>query len=237
MRAIVLAGGKGTRLRPYTTLIPKPLVPIGGKYSILEILIMQLKNQGFTHVTLAVNHLSNLIMAYFGDGGKWGINIDYSIEEFELSTIGPLTLIHDLPNNFLVINGDILCDLEYGKFLQAHAERSSEVTVASFVRTINSEFGVLESDAHDFLTGFKEKPIYSFQVSMGVYAINRCIVDSLSVGQKYGFDNLMHDSLIIGRKVSLHKFSGFWLDIGRPSDYDYANENHLELFNKIGVPA
>src|SRR5918993_2681395 len=108
MRAIVLAGGKGTRLYPYTTLIPKPLVPLGGKFSILEIIIMQLKQAGFTHITLAVNHLSQLIMAYFGDGSRLGVTLDYSLEEAELSTIGPLTLIDDLPENFLVMNGDIL---------------------------------------------------------------------------------------------------------------------------------
>ena len=114
MRAIIMAGGQGTRLRPYTTLIPKPLVPLGGKYAILEVVLHQLKTAGFDHITIAVNHLAHLITAYFGDGSRLGLKIDYSFEDAPLSTIGPLTLIEDLPENFLVMNGDILCDLDYG---------------------------------------------------------------------------------------------------------------------------
>ena len=117
MRAIILAGGKGTRLKPYTTLIPKPLVPIGGKYSILEIILKQLKNSGFTEVTIAVNHLSQLIISYFGDGSKYGLSIDYSLEEDELSTIGPLTLIENLPESFLVMNGDIFTTMNFRNFV------------------------------------------------------------------------------------------------------------------------
>src|SRR5215203_6372838 len=122
MRAVILAGGKGTRLLPYTTLIPKPLVPLGGRYSILEVILMQLKKFGFTRITLAVNHLSHLIISYFGDGARLGVQLDYSLEEGELSTIGPLTLIDDLPENFLVMNGDILCDLNYRDFFESHLQ-------------------------------------------------------------------------------------------------------------------
>ncbi|MBC7202271.1 MAG: nucleotidyltransferase family protein, partial [Pusillimonas sp.] len=147
MRAVILAGGKGTRLRPYTTLIPKPLVPLGGKYSILEVVINQLKDCGFNHITLAVNHLSNLIMAYFGDGSKHGIRIDYSVEETELSTIGPLTLIDDLPEDILVMNGDILCNLDYGQFLKQHINKGYKVSVSSFKRDTKIDFGVLKYDS------------------------------------------------------------------------------------------
>src|SRR5258706_10706877 len=130
MRAVILAGGRGTRLRPFTTLIPKPLVPLGGRYSILEIVLMQLAKAGFTHVTLAVNHLSNLIKAYFGEGSQWNIKIDYSLEDRPLSTIGPLTLIHDLPETFLVMNADILCDLDSARFFREHGESGTEVSVS-----------------------------------------------------------------------------------------------------------
>ena len=147
MRAIVLAGGKGTRLRPYTTLIPKPLVPLGGKYSILEIILLQLSKAGFTHVTLAVNHLSHLIMAYFGDGARFGLKLDYSIEESELSTIGPLTLIPDLPEDFLVMNGDILCDLDYSAFYRQHVQTQSKVSVSAYRREVKIDFGVLKYEA------------------------------------------------------------------------------------------
>lgn len=235
MRAIVMAGGKGTRLRPYTTLIPKPLVPLGGKYSILEIVIMQLSRAGFTHITMAVNHLSHLIMAYFGDGSRFGLKIDYSIEEDELSTIGPLTLIDDLPENFLVMNGDILCDLDYGKFFSTHVQKNSQVSVSTYRRHVKVDFGVLKYDDSGHLTAFQEKPSYDFDVSMGIYCLNRSVVDKLPKKKAYGFDKLMLDSLATGKTVNIEPFNGYWLDIGRPDDYEYANENFAALSEKLGI--
>ncbi len=235
MRAIILAGGKGTRLRPYTTLIPKPLVPLGGEYSILEIIIMQLAKSGFTHITLAVNHLSQLIMAYFGDGERLGVKIDYSLEEGELSTIGPLTLIDDLPENFLVMNGDILCDLNYKTFFDAHVNANSRISVSAFRREVKIDFGVLRYGEDGRLNEFQEKPEYDFDVSMGIYCINRSVIEALPRGEKYGFDNLMIDSLANKQPIDIRPFSGYWLDIGRPDDYEYADENFTELSAKLGI--
>lgn len=235
MRAIILAGGKGTRLRPYTTLIPKPLVPIGGQYSILEIVIMQLKRQGFSHITLAVNHFSNLIMAYFGDGSRLGVKIDYSLEEKELSTIGPLRLIKDLPKDFLVMNGDILCDLNFKTFFDKHIQNKNKISVSSYQRKVNVDFGVLEYDQKGHLVEFKEKPTYEFDVSMGIYCINRSIIEELPKDIAYGFDNLMTDSLAKKQNVNIYPFSGYWLDIGRPDDYQYADENFYVLSAKLGI--
>ena len=235
MRAIILAGGKGTRLRPYTTLIPKPLVPLGGEYSILEIIIMQLSKSGFTHITLAVNHLSQLIMAYFGDGERLGVKIDYSLEEGELSTIGPLTLIDDLPENFLVMNGDILCDLNYKTFFDAHVDAGSRISVSAFRREVKIDFGVLRYDESGRLNEFQEKPEYDFDVSMGIYCINKSVIDALPRGEKYGFDNLMIDGLAKDEPIDIRPFSGYWLDIGRPDDYEYADENFSELSAKLGI--
>ena len=236
MRAIILAGGKGTRLRPYTTLIPKPLVPLGGKYSILEIILMQLKRDGFTHVTLAVNHLSQLIMAYFGDGSRLGIKLDYSLEEGELSTIGPLTLIDDLPDNFLVMNGDILCDLDYRKFYDHHVATDGQISVSAYRRQVKIDFGVLRYNEERQLTGFDEKPSYDFDVSMGIYCINRKVIEALPRGKAYGFDTLMVDGLANKGRIDIRPFSGYWLDIGRPDDYEYADENFAELAVKLGIP-
>lgn len=229
MRAIILAGGKGTRLRPYTSLIPKPLVPLGGKYSILEIVLMQLARAGFTHVTLAVNHLANLIMAYFGDGSRWGIKLDYSLEEQPLSTIGPLTLIDDLPEDFLVMNGDILCDLDYRQFFDEHVERGSDVSVAVYRRAVEVDFGVLRYDENQMLTSFEEKPSYGIHVSMGIYILNRRVPNELARGTAYGFDNLMLDRIEQQRPVWVRPFEGYWLDIGRPDDYQEADENFAEI--------
>jgi NDP-sugar pyrophosphorylase family protein len=235
MRAIILAGGKGTRLRPYTTLIPKPLVPLGGKYSILEIIILQLREAGFLDITLAVNHLSHLIMAYFGDGSRLGVHISYSLEEGELSTIGPLTLIDDLPESFLVMNGDILCDLNYRAFFDAHLAAGSEISVAAFRRHVKVDFGVLGYNPSGKLESFQEKPEYDFDVSMGIYCINRSVIQGLPRGQKYGFDNLMMDSLAANKSIDIRPFNGYWLDIGRPDDYEYADTNFNELAARLGI--
>jgi len=235
MRAIILAGGKGTRLRPYTTLIPKPLVPLGGKYSILEVIIMQLAKNGFKHITLAVNHLSNLIMAYFGDGSRLGVKIDYSLEEGELSTIGPLTLINDLPDDFLVMNGDILCDLDYKSFFDAHKNGNNLISVSSYRREVKIDFGVLRYDENGYLEEFQEKPKYDFDVSMGIYCINRSVIEALPKAAKYGFDNLMIDGLAKKQKINIIPFPGYWLDIGRPDDYEYADENFTQLLSKLGL--
>lgn len=236
MRAVIMAGGKGTRLRPFTTLIPKPLVPLGGKYSILEIVIMQLAQAGFSHVTLAVNHLSRLIMAYFGDGARFGVRIDYSLEEEDLGTIGPLTILNDLPENFLVMNGDILCDLDYKKFFETHVMKGSQVSVSAYRRKVTIDFGVLRYDGACRLTSFEEKPTYSFDVSMGIYCINRSVIASLPRGRKYGFDSLMIDGLANGQVISIEPFCGSWLDIGRPDDYQYADEHFGDLSAKLNIP-
>lgn len=234
MRAVILAGGKGTRLRPYTTFIPKPLVPIGGEMPILELIIRQLVNEGFDHITIAVNHLSELIMAFFQDGKKWGIQIDYSIEDLPLGTIGPLSLIEDLPENFLVMNGDILSDISYSTVLRNHITSNASVTVCSFKRKSKIDFGVLEINANSEITNFIEKPVYNFLVSMGIYALSKSVVQSLEKGKSYGFDDLMLDGIRENKKYRSFVYEGFWLDIGRPEDYDYCNENYDTIKEKFG---
>lgn len=235
MRAIILAGGKGIRLRPYTTLIPKPMVPLGGRMSILEVVLNQLAQSGFTHVTLAVNHLAHLIMAYFGDGKRWRLKLDYSLEEEPLSTIGPLTLIDDLPDNFLVMNGDILCDLNYRRFFERHVEANADVSVSVYKRETKIDFGVLKYDENLVLREFQEKPTYSFDVSMGIYCLSRRVVEKLPRGSVYGFDNLMLDGIRNGVNIKINPFDGYWLDIGRPDDYEYADKNFDKLSVKLGI--
>ena len=235
MRAIILAGGKGIRLRPYTTLIPKPMVPLGGKVSILEVVLQQLAQSGFTHVTLAVNHLSHLIMAYFGDGSRWGLKLDYSLEDEPLSTIGPLTLIDDLPENFLVMNGDILCNLNYRKFFEGHVNANADVSVSVYKRDSKIDFGVLKYDENMILREFQEKPVYSFDVSMGIYCLSRRIVEKLPRGGVYGFDNLMLDGIRNNTNIKINPFDGYWLDIGRPDDYEYADQNFDQLSVMLGI--
>lgn len=229
MRAVILAGGKGTRLKPYTTLIPKPLVPLGGEMAILEIVIQQLKHCGFNHLTLAINHLANLVRAYIGDGSKWGIKVDYSLEDKPLNTIGPLTLIEDLPENFLVMNGDILSNLNYGEFLKNHEKQKALISVSTCKRESKIDFGVIRYDQTQTLTEFIEKPTYQFDVSMGIYALNRSVIQNLPKAQSYGFDHLMIDAIKKSNQVRIQPFTGFWLDIGRPEDYEYADHHFTEI--------
>jgi NDP-mannose synthase len=217
-RAIILAGGKGTRLRPYTVVLPKPLMPIGD-YPILEVIIRQLIYYNFSHITLAVNHQADLIRTFFGNGEKWGINIDYSLEEKPLSTMGPLRLIQELPEDFLIMNGDILTDLDYGAFLDQHIRSKNIFTIASFQREQRSEYGVLEIDENQKLYGFKEKPTILYNVSMGIYAANRGVLSYIPENVAYGFDNLMIDLIRQGNPASVARHNGYWLDIGRPDDY------------------
>ena len=229
MHAVILAGGKGVRLRPYTTALPKPLVPIGERYAILEIVLRQLADQGFRTVTLAINHLGALIRAFVGDGSQWGLRVDYIEETVPLSTVGPLFGIKDrLPEQFLVMNGDVLTDLDYGDLLHSHALSNTPLTVATYVRTVKIDFGVLAVESNK-LKGFTEKPTYSYRVSMGVYGMSRSTLEPYPAGLAFGFDQLVLDLLDREDFPTSYPFDGYWLDIGRPEDYDEANRNFAKL--------
>ena len=232
MRAVILAGGKGTRLAPYTTTLPKPLVPVGDR-SILDIVLQQLKRAGVTRVTLAVSHLAHLIMAYFGDGSRWGLKVDYSLEDKPLSTIAPLKLIKDLPEEFFVMNGDVLTDLDFAGLYEHHLAEKAEITVSTFERDVNINFGVLQGDSENRVVAFEEKPTYHFSVSMGVYVMSRRLLDIVPDGQAFGFDHLMLACIKEKRKAILYPHRGYWLDIGRPTDYAEANDKIDMLMKKI----
>ncbi len=227
-RAVILAGGKGTRLRPYTVVLPKPLMPVG-EYPILEVIVKQLAYFGFTHITMAVNHQAEIIQAFFGNGKKWRIQIDYSLEDKPLSTMGPLKLIKNLPQDFLVMNGDILTDLDFKAFYDNHVQSGNLFTVSAHRRELRSEYGVLRVDDNSRLIGFEEKPVIPYIVSMGIYMVNREVLERIPDGQAYGFDNLMLDLINKEKAVSVKKFNGYWLDIGRPDDYMQAIEEFERL--------
>ena len=171
--------------------------------------------------------------AYFGDGKKWGVLIDYSLEDKPLNTIGPLTLIRDLPENFLVMNSDVLCDLDYKKFYREHVKSGSPISVAVCLRKSVIDFGILKYDARNYLMEFHEKPEHSFDVCMGIHCFKRSFIEKIPKGRPYGFDQLMLDSIRNGDKVHIHKHGGFWLDIGRTEDYQYADEHYAEIKKKL----
>jgi NDP-sugar pyrophosphorylase family protein len=221
---VILAGGKGTRLRPYTTSLPKPLVPIGDEHSILEIVLRQLAASRFTSATLAIGHLGQLVRAYVRDGSQWGIDVEYAEEDVPLGTIGPLLPILDrLPKNFLVMNGDVLTDLDYGALFERHLESGTPLTVAAYRRQISIDFGVLDLNATK-IVGFVEKPTIEHHVSMGVYAMSRSALAAYPPGKSFGFDDLVLDLINEDRAPDFFPFDGYWRDIGRPEDYDAAND-------------
>jgi NDP-sugar pyrophosphorylase family protein len=224
MHAVILAGGKGVRLRPYTTRLPKPLVPIGDEHSIMEIVLSQLSQCGFDRVTLAIGHLGELIRSYFGDGGRCGVHLDYSLpEEVPLGTMGPVLQILDrLPEEFLVMNGDVLTDLDYADLMRQHRESDAPLTVATYQRQARIDYGVLTTkDGH--VVKFTEKPTIDYRVSMGVYACSKPTLASYTPGLPFGFDELVLDMLARGTPPQAYAFEGHWFDIGRPDEYDRVN--------------
>jgi NDP-sugar pyrophosphorylase family protein len=234
-RAVILAGGKGTRLKPYTITFPKPLVPVG-EMPILEIVIRQLKAAGFSHVTMAVGHLAELMMAYFGDGSKWGIEIEYSREEKSLGTVGPLALIEDLPEVFLVMNGDVLTTLPYADFYDYHVNSGAEITIACHRCNTQIDLGVIEFDGRLEVTGYREKPVLPYDVSMGVYLFNRSVLETFQAGDYVDFPTVVQTLIGQGKPVKVYISDSEWLDIGRPDDYAEASERFEELRDQFLPP-
>ena len=226
--AVIMCGGKGTRLYPYTVSLPKPLLPVGDK-PILEIILEQLRSHGFRKVILAVNHQADIIKSYFGEGEKYGIDLSYSLEREPLSTMGPLTLLHDLPEYFLVMNGDVLTDLDFGRFFESHIEEGADLTISAYKAQQESRFGVLELDlSNQWVTAFQEKPVTGLVVSMGVYALSRSILSIIPTGQPFGFDNLMYLGLKQSLAIRAIVYEGYWRDLGTPEDYQKANDEVSE---------
>lgn len=231
-RAVILAGGRGTRLRPYTVALPKPLMPVGDK-AILEIILRQLKSAGFDHATLAVNHQAEILMAVFGDGSKLGMKVDYSLETEPLGTMGPLKLIKDLPEHFLVMNGDILTDLDYGAFYDAHIASGAPMSVSASEREQIIDYGVLQLNSEGRLSGFEEKPRIPYLVSMGVYCLSQRVLSRIPTGRAFGFDTLVLDMLTAGDPPRIKPHAGYWLDIGRPDDYQKATDDLPALIERM----
>jgi NDP-sugar pyrophosphorylase family protein len=227
-RVVVLAGGKGTRLAPMTAVLPKPLVPLGVE-PVIAVLLRQLASQGFRHVTLAVGHLAEMVQLYCGDGSRFGVEISYTVEEEPLGTIGPLALVTGLDDTFLVMNGDLLTTLPFRELRDAHRRSSCVATLAVIRRRVELEFGVVEFDgavnnALSKITGFQEKPALESIVSMGVYAFEPAVLDYIDPGEPLDLPELIDRLLAAGRDIGAFTFDGYWLDLGRHSDYSQAVE-------------
>ena len=226
-RAIILAGGRGIRLRPYSFVLPKPLMPIH-RESILEILIKQLSYFGFSHITLAVNNRADLFKALFSNQKKYGVKIDLSIEKEDLHTIGPLTIIKKLPQNFLVINGDILTDLNFKNFYNFHNKNKSLLTICSHTIDSKIDFGVIESNKDNNLIKFKEKPINKIDISLGIYMVNKKVIKLIPKNKKFGFNNLIEIMLKNNKIVKAYKTKKLWFDIGKAKDLSEATDYFIK---------
>jgi NDP-mannose synthase len=218
LRAIILAGGKGVRLAPLTEIIPKPLVPLGGM-PIMEVVIRQLKAYGFQRITLAVGYLSELIKAYFQEGSKWGVKLDYSYEPQPLGTAGPLALIKDLNETFLVMNADVLTDLDYQELLRFHHRHGGLATISAYQREVKTDLGVIIPDGDYRIKDYLEKPTSTHLVSMGIYIFEPKVMEFIQPGEYLDFPDLVKVLLQAGHEVHYHTFAGYWLDIGRHEDY------------------
>lgn len=220
MQAVLMAGGKGTRLRPFTAVLPKPLVPVG-EISILEMVLRQLRYYGFDEVVICVGHKAELIMAVVGDGKRFGLEVRYHLEDKPLGTVGALPQVEGLKENFLVMNGDICCDLDFSLIHRSHVDHGAAATIGCYQREEQIELGVVKLDMEGGeIVGFEEKPIHHLWVAMGVYALNRRVIDLIPRSQFFGFDSLLHRMLAEKIRIRAFQFRGLWLDIGRPDDYE-----------------
>jgi NDP-mannose synthase len=232
---VILAGGQGTRLRPYTTVLPKPLMPVGDR-PILDIVLRQLRHRGFRQVTIATGYLAELIEAFFADGGRHGIAIDYVREDEPLGTAGALALVDGLTEDFLVMNGDVLTDLDYAGILAAHRDSDAVATIATHQRRVQIELGVLEFNGGDDptrLTDYFEKPVIDYEASMGVYCFAPRVLEYIEPGRRLEFPDLILRLIAAGEVVRAHRSSDFWLDIGRHDDYEQAQEEFERLRDRI----
>jgi NDP-sugar pyrophosphorylase family protein len=219
LRAVILAGGQGSRLRPFTFSIPKPLVPIG-EMPIIEILIRQLVHHDFDRITISVGHMAALIRAVCGDGSSWGVAIDYIEEDKPLGTAGGLSMLDELDGPFLVVNGDTLTDLDYTVAVRDHVLEAG-VTICTSPRTVDVDFGVLEVDDDGRLLSYTEKPTLSYQVSMGVYVISPWVIDSfVPRGRRLDMPDLIRELMDNGHPVRTFDSGTYWLDLGRIDDLE-----------------
>ncbi len=232
MKAVILAGGKGVRLKPYTTHFPKPLMPIGDK-PILEIVIEKLKEADITEIIITTGHLSEMIHALMGDGKKIGVNIQYSLEDKPLGTAGPLNLLKsELVDDFFVINGDVLCDLDFSEMIKFHNENKNTATIGTAERTVFVDFGLVQLNNRNEYLDWEEKPTLKYLVSMGIYIFSPRALNSIPKEKFFNMPDLIQMLKKNNEKVMGYIHKGYWLDIGRREDYENACKNYEEINNK-----
>lgn len=228
MKAVILTGGKGTRLAPYTRVLPKPLMPLGDM-PVLEVIVRQLKRAGVSDIILAAGHLAYLLMAFFQDGERFGVRIHYSIENEPLGTAGPLALIPNLEETFITMNGDVLTTLAYTRLVEFHKEQQALATIAMHQRDVRIDFGVIQCDGHHQVVDYTEKPNHRYSVSMGIYVFEPRVLEYIESDRYLDFPELIRILLDNHERVVAYPYQGYWLDIGRPDDYERAAQEFEKM--------
>jgi NDP-sugar pyrophosphorylase family protein len=231
-RAVILAGGRGSRLAPYTTVLPKPLLPVGDR-AILEIVLTQLRGAGIEEVVIAVGHLAHLVQAVLGDGSSHGLTIRYHVEDEPLGTAGPLKRLDGIDDTFLMMNGDVLTDLDYSALLAGHREAGNAMTIATHERDVATDYGVLHTNGADAVVAYEEKPRLHYRVSMGVYALEPAAIEYVPAGRAFDVPDLVQALLAAGEPVGSRPHDGYWLDIGRHDDYERAQREADEVLPRL----
>jgi NDP-sugar pyrophosphorylase family protein len=232
MKAVVLAGGKGSRLAPYTKILPKPLMPIGDM-PILEIILRQMKHSSIDEVVLTVGHLGDLLCTFFQDGKRFGLKIRYSYEEQPLGTAGPLSLVQGLDETFLVTNGDILTTLKFEDLIEYHRSKKGIATIACHQRKVFIDYGVLQTAATNEITQYIEKPVYDFSVSMGIYVFEPEVLNYIPHNQYLDLPSLVLTLIDAGERVLSYPYCDYWMDLGRLSDYEQAVQDFEAMKNQF----
>jgi NDP-mannose synthase len=226
--AVILAGGRGSRLAPYTTVIPKPLLPVGDR-AILEIVLRQLGAAGVRDVAITTGHLAHLVEAVLGDGTRYGLRIRYFVEEWPLGTAGPIARLDGLDETFLMMNGDVLTDLDYRALVAAHHDGANLLTIATHRRTVETDYGILHLDGFRGPTGavhgYEEKPTLDYLVSMGVYVLEPAAIDFVPTDRAFDLPDLVLALLAADQPVGSFEYGGYWQDIGRHDDYAQASRD------------
>ena len=239
-KAVILAGGSGTRLGPYTTVLPKPLLPIGNR-AILDVVVRQLRDSGFDDITIAVDQLARLVRVVFGDGSAHGVRIRYSEARSPMGTAGALKLVDGLDRPFIAMNGDILTTLDHGALYAAHVEAGNVLTLAAHRRVVEVDYGVLVESGNGRgptrpIANYEEKPEIAYTVSMGVYAVSPEALEFVDRDETLDMPDLIQRLIDAGGRVGSYLYDGLWLDIGRQDDYERALHDYGEVDEAEDLP-
>jgi NDP-sugar pyrophosphorylase family protein len=226
MLAVILAGGKGTRLKPFTMTIPKPLLPLGDVPT-LEVVLRQLGANGFDRVVITLGHMAPLFIAHFGDGSSYGIQIEYVRESEPLGTAAPLKQLRDPPDDFLVMNGDLLTDLSYLDMVATHRRRGAVATIAVAARQEKVDYGVIEIGPDGAFLDYREKPVIPYCVSMGINVLSARALRHIPPHGKFDMPELMLALHRSGERLHCYRTDCYWQDMGRFDDYTRASEDFV----------